>query len=75
MIGEPLSALKWEHAVIVICLTTLIVIMLTLIYRVTTRKGTFTMITLEITNGSECVDIKVLKLPACPDFYIIKLPR
>ena len=69
-----LSALKWEHAIFVICLTTLIVITLTLIYRATTRKGTFTMITLEITNGSECVDIKVLKLPACPDFYTIQAP-
>ena len=44
------------------------------IYRLTTRKNGFDIITLEITNGAECVDVHVLKLLACPDFYIIQAP-
>ena len=40
--------------------------------RLTTRKGAFTIISLEITNGAECVDVHVLKLPTCPD--IIQAP-
>ena len=44
------------------------------VYQLTTRKGAVTIIMLEITNGAECVDVHVLKLPACPDFYIIQAP-
>ena len=69
-----LSALEWDHAIFVICTITMIIAIVAIIYRLTARKGAFTIITLEITNGAECVDVHVLKLPACPDFYIIQAP-
>ena len=72
--GSILSALEWDHAIFVICTSTLIMAIVAAIYRLTTGKGGFTIITLEITNGAECVDVHVLKLPACPDFYIIQAP-
>ena len=72
--GPILSELEWDHAIFVICTITLVMAIVAVIYRLTTQKGAFTIITLEITNGAECVDVHVSKLPACPDFYIIQAP-
>ena len=68
------NALKWDHAIFVICTLLLIIALCMIIHYLTTRKETATTVTLEITNGAECIDVRVLRLPSCPDFYIIQAP-
>ena len=41
-------------------------------YNSYTKRGTVTILTLEIANnGLECVDVHILRLPACPYLYDI----
>lgn len=69
------GALVWDHIIFIAYILIVLALIALVVRRTWCKHRANTVISLEIANGSDCVDVCVIAIPPCPDFNELRTPQ